>query len=283
LQLQDIAAKQQRDEPLPVVAVLDEPSSGIEDVLWHTTLSYHADLKAEAATKAAAELERMRTRAKKTVSADELAAVSAAASGHVTPPVSLHLLRPDELRGGMITQTAVAPQLADVFGELFQVRAGQSQILGLRVVQLRGLAVRVKGPRKQCQDWKGSSCRQKCFKHMISWRAANLHNRQQPTAHTHLSCCFPFRAHSQANGHELYLRDPRTTYGLPLGKPLLWKDIAEVARRQGDTAIGYTRMTHVTAGGSMQLGHGSEPHLGVVADSELTLLPGDKLVVVALD
>jgi hypothetical protein len=96
-------------------------------------------------------------------------------------------------------------------------------------------------------------------------------------------CCFLLPATPQSNGHELYLRDPRTTYGLPLGKPLLWKDIAEVARRQGDTAIGYTRMTHVTAGGSMQLGHGSEPHLGVVADSELTLLPGDKLVVVALD
>lgn len=121
LQLQSIAAEQQRDEPLPVVAALHEPSSGIEDVLWHTTLSYHADLKAEAATKAAAELERMRTRAKKTVSPDELAAVSAAASAHVTPPVSLHLLRPSELKAGMITQTAVAPQLADVFSELFQV------------------------------------------------------------------------------------------------------------------------------------------------------------------
>ena len=31
----------------------------------------------------------------------------------------------------------------------------------------------------------------------------------------------------------------------------------------------------------MQLGHGSEPHLGVVAESEDTLSPGDNLVVVA--
>lgn len=123
LQLQAIAAAQHRDQPLPVVAALHEPSSGIEDVLWHTTLSYHADLKAEAAAKAAAELTRMRTRAKKDVSSEELAAVSAAASAEVTPPVSIHLLRPDELKAGMITQTAVAPQLADVFSELFtQVR-----------------------------------------------------------------------------------------------------------------------------------------------------------------
>jgi hypothetical protein len=119
LQLQSIAGAQQRDEPLPVVAALHEPSSGIEDVLWHTTLSFHADLKAEAATKAAAELTRMRTRAKKDVGSDELAAVSAAASAFLTPPVSLHLLRPDELKAGMITQTAVAPQLANVFSELF--------------------------------------------------------------------------------------------------------------------------------------------------------------------
>jgi hypothetical protein len=125
LQLQSIANAQQRDEPLPVVAALHEPSSGIEDVLWHTTLSFHADLKAEAATKAAAELTRMRTRAKKDVGSDELASVSAAASALVTPPVSLHLLRPDELKAGMITQTAVAPQLANVFSELFtQVRMG---------------------------------------------------------------------------------------------------------------------------------------------------------------
>jgi hypothetical protein len=87
----------------------------------------------------------------------------------------------------------------------------------------------------------------------------------------------------QQTGHELYLRDPRTAYGLPLGKPLLWKDIAEVARRQGETAIGFTRLAAVTGSGSMQLGHGSEPHLGVVADSEVTLSAGDKLVVVALD
>lgn len=87
----------------------------------------------------------------------------------------------------------------------------------------------------------------------------------------------------QQTGHELYLREPRTAYGLPLGKPLLWKDIAEVARRQGETAIGFTRMASVAGSGSMQLGHFSEPHLGVVADTELTLAPGDKLVVIALD
>lgn len=119
LQLQALAAAQQRDEPLPIVAALHEPSSGIEDVLWHTTLSYHADLKAEAATKAAAELARIRAKSKQEVSGEELAAVSATASALVTPPVSLHLLRPDELKAGMITQTAVAPQLADVFSELF--------------------------------------------------------------------------------------------------------------------------------------------------------------------
>jgi hypothetical protein len=123
LQLQAIAAAQQRDEPLPIVAALHEPSSGIEDVLWHTTLSFHADLKAEAARKAAAELTRMRANAKKGVDSSELASVSAAAAALVTPPISLHLLRPDELKAGMITQAAVAPQLANVFSELFtQVR-----------------------------------------------------------------------------------------------------------------------------------------------------------------
>lgn len=87
----------------------------------------------------------------------------------------------------------------------------------------------------------------------------------------------------QQTGHELYLRDPRAAYGLPLDKPLLWKDIQEVARKQGETAIGFTRLSPVAGSGSMQLGHGSEPHLGVVAESEVTLSPGDKLVVVALD
>lgn len=123
LQLQALASAQQRDEPLPVITALHEPSSGIEDVLWHATLSYHADMKADAASKAAKELQRIRTRAKKGVTGDELAAVSAAAAAEVTPPISLHLLRPDELKAGMITQTAVAPQLANVFSELFtQVR-----------------------------------------------------------------------------------------------------------------------------------------------------------------
>lgn len=125
LQLQAITAAQQRDEPLPIIAALHEPSSGIEDVLWHTTLSYHADLKAEAASRAASFLQKLRNNAKKDVTTSELAAVSAAAAAAVTPPVSLHLLRPDELKAGMITQTAVAPQLANVFSELFtQVRFG---------------------------------------------------------------------------------------------------------------------------------------------------------------
>jgi len=123
--LQAITAAQQRDEPLPIIAALHEPSSGIEDVLWHTTLSYHADLKAEAARRAAAFLQKLRSNAKKDVTSSELAAMSAAAAAAVTPPVSLHLLRPDELKAGMITQTAVAPQLANVFSELFtQVRYG---------------------------------------------------------------------------------------------------------------------------------------------------------------
>lgn len=87
----------------------------------------------------------------------------------------------------------------------------------------------------------------------------------------------------QQTGHELYLRDPVTSYGLPLDKPLLWKDIAEVARRHGETAIGFTKLSAVACSGSMELGHGNEAHLGVVADSCVTLSAGDKLVVVALD
>lgn len=78
-----------------------------------------AELKAEAANRAAAELQRLRNKAGKSVTQEELAAVAAAAAARVSAPVSLHLLRPDELKAGMITQTAVAPQLAEVFSELF--------------------------------------------------------------------------------------------------------------------------------------------------------------------
>lgn len=93
----------------------------------------------------------------------------------------------------------------------------------------------------------------------------------------------PFARDLQSTGHELYLRDPRASYGLPLGKPLLWKDVAEVARKRGETAIGFTTPAPVASNGSMELGHGNEAHLGVIADSEVILSEGDKLVVVALD
>jgi actin-like ATPase involved in cell morphogenesis len=63
------------------------------------------------------------------VTRDELAAVAAAASAGVGAPVSLHLLRPHELKAGMITQTAVAPQLAAVFCELFTHQAGHELYL----------------------------------------------------------------------------------------------------------------------------------------------------------
>jgi hypothetical protein len=300
LQLQAITAAQQRDEPLPIVAALHEPSSGIEDVLWHTTLSFHADLKAEAARKAAAELQRMRSKSKQDVSSSELATMSAAAAALVTPPVSLHLLRPDELKAGMITQAAVAPQLADVFSELFtQVRCRRGVRCERTGVCRRG-AVCVAGvslfaswalcylvvARKGCRlPWglrhsPGSLIAKTLFTpHCTLCTASSLLPADTPC----LACCLPaslLLLLVQQTGHELYLRDPQSRFGLPLDKPLLWKDVVEVARRHGETAIGFTKAMTV---GSMQLGHGSEPHLGVTAEDEVTLAPGDQLVVVALD
>jgi hypothetical protein len=102
LQLQSLASQQnKRSKPLAIVASLN--SSTTEDVLWHTTLSYHAELQADAAR--AAELRndaklRRHNNKKKAPKLEDVAAAAAA----VLPPVSLHLLRPDELMSGMLTQ-----------------------------------------------------------------------------------------------------------------------------------------------------------------------------------
>lgn len=107
LQLQTLASKHKsRKEPLAIVANLVEPAT--EDVLWHMTLSYHAELKgtaaaaargkAEAAVAAAAGKRRNRRNLK------DPAEAAAQAVAAVQAPVSLHLLRKRELMSGMLTQ-----------------------------------------------------------------------------------------------------------------------------------------------------------------------------------
>jgi hypothetical protein len=78
---------------------------------------------------------------------------------------------------------------------------------------------------------------------------------------------------------QLYLRDPRKSFGLPLTKTLSWKDIQEVVRKRGQTAIGFTKSAPHE---HLLLGHQAEVHLAVPAESQITLAPGDKLVVIAL-
>ncbi|KAF6253223.1 hypothetical protein COO60DRAFT_1548067 [Scenedesmus sp. NREL 46B-D3] len=216
LQLQSLASQQhKRSKPLAVIASLN--SSTTEDVLWHTSRSYHAELQAAAAR--AAELRneakvRKRRDEKKELKLEDPTAAAAA----VLPPVSLHLLRPDEIMSGMLTQTACAPQLATVFSELF----------------------------------------------------------------------------AQEAGHELYLRDPKRSYGVAHNTTMRWAELAELARKRGETLIGFARQNHAagvgigggsSAGGvSGQLqGSQGDIRLAVHADTAVQLCQGDKLVVLALE
>lgn len=103
LQLQALAAQHAgREKPLAVVATLNSPS--IEDVLWHTTLSFHAELRAEAAAAAAREAAAWQGKHKGWLRRTQPPPEPAAAAAAVHAPVSLHLLRPDELMSGMLTQ-----------------------------------------------------------------------------------------------------------------------------------------------------------------------------------
>eukprot|EP00878_Enallax_costatus_P024281 GHUV01025906.1.p1 GENE.GHUV01025906.1~~GHUV01025906.1.p1 ORF type:complete len:571 (+),score=147.54 GHUV01025906.1:313-2025(+) len=101
LQLQKLASEhKKRKQPLAVVATLNSPAT--EDVLWHTTLSFYAEQRAAAAAEAEAAALRKQGSGRKVVQSPEEAAAAAAAG--VQPAVSLHLLRPDELMSGMLTQ-----------------------------------------------------------------------------------------------------------------------------------------------------------------------------------
>lgn len=80
-------------------------------------------------------------------------------------------------------------------------------------------------------------------------------------------------------GHEIYLRDPRRSYGIPHDKPMLWKDVAELARKRREIAIGYK--CSVQDGATLLRGQ-AEVSLGVHADAEVRFRHGDKVVVIAL-
>ena len=102
LQLQKLASEhKKRKQPLAVVATLNSPAT--EDVLWHTTLSFYAEQRAAAAEAAAL---RKQGSGRKAAQSPEEAAEAAAAG--VQPAVSLHLLRPDELMSGMLTQVSAS-------------------------------------------------------------------------------------------------------------------------------------------------------------------------------
>lgn len=103
LQLQQLASQHKhRKHPLALIATLN--STATEDVLWHMTLSFYAEQRAAAAEAAEVASLRKQGNGRKAVQSPDEAAEAAAAG--VQPPISLHLLRPDELMGGMLTQVS---------------------------------------------------------------------------------------------------------------------------------------------------------------------------------
>jgi hypothetical protein len=102
---------------------------------------------------------------------------------------------------------------------------------------------------------------------------------------------------AQETGHEIYLRDPRRSYGITLNKPMRYAELCELARKRGETLIGFVWQNRaadvVTRGGRSKggivssagqlLGTQAEVHLAVNADTEVQLREGDKLVVLALE
>jgi hypothetical protein len=99
-------------------------------------------------------------------------------------------------------------------------------------------------------------------------------------------------------GAELYLRHPVRAYGLPLGTPLAWRDVAEVVRGRGETAVGVIREAGARVAAAeaeaglmgLQGGGGATPpsyywpqvRMGVAGEQEAVVLGvRDKLVVLA--
>jgi hypothetical protein len=81
------------------------------------------------------------------------------------------------------------------------------------------------------------------------------------------------------SGNELRLKNPRTSYGIPLGRTLAFAEAAEAVRRQGDTLVGViTKPAHGSDDAAA-----AEPlvRLGLPAGAALLLGPRDRLVVVA--
>ncbi|KAI8465303.1 MAG: hypothetical protein J3K34DRAFT_461471 [Monoraphidium minutum] len=105
LQLQALAAADlsagRRASSLDVVAAVNAPST--EEVLWHATLSHEAEAAAAAAGGGG----------------------GGAALADLPAAVQLHMLNPDQLMSGMVTQAAIEPRLNRVFAELFTSCVGQ--------------------------------------------------------------------------------------------------------------------------------------------------------------
>jgi hypothetical protein len=102
---------------------------------------------------------------------------------------------------------------------------------------------------------------------------------------------------AQETGHEIYLRDPRRSYGVTLNKPMRYAELCELARKRGETLIGFVWQNReadmgmrggrseggVVSSAGQLLGTQVEVHLAVNADTEVQLREGDKLVVLALE
>ncbi|GBF95117.1 ion channel POLLUX [Raphidocelis subcapitata] len=110
LQLQSFAARHleagRRSTSLDVVVCVNSTST--EEVLWHATLSHEAEQAAAAAAARAA----------------DAAAGGAARRGARDPAdtpaaLQLHMLNPDQLMAGIVTQAAIEPRLNRVIAELF--------------------------------------------------------------------------------------------------------------------------------------------------------------------
>jgi hypothetical protein len=102
---------------------------------------------------------------------------------------------------------------------------------------------------------------------------------------------------AQETGHEIYLRDPKRSYGVTYNKRMRWAELVELARKRGETLIGFVWQNRaadlarqggrswggVVSSAGQLLGSQAEVHLAVNADTEVELREGDKLVVLALE
>jgi hypothetical protein len=101
LQLQALSAQQlaagKRSQSLDVVLTVNSTST--EEVLWHATLSHEAEAAAAA------------------VAAQRRGGQAGKREAELPAALQLHMLNPDQLMSGMVTQAAIEPRMNRVFAE----------------------------------------------------------------------------------------------------------------------------------------------------------------------